>query len=397
MNKNIRKIITIALTIGIISAVSAISKVDIMAFKVYAASNNNELYKLNGLRVETKNGSGIKLYYDDSYNNYNKVDYDEVESGHIYYALTSSNTVKLDVSGPDSKYVRVFNGMDDSAKGEDANQSITLLPGKNTITVKVYKEEPDKYVEYEDNAKVENTYTVNIEYNLNGKGDDDDNGIYLKNLIVDENNIKLSNSQGDYAYNVANNIDSVTIKAKPEKDDYGVTINGDDVDENDNFEKRVSLDNGENDIKIELEDEDNNYKEYTLKVNKGNSTINSESVNNSNTVDKNSNVDDTKVSGNTDVIVTQKNSEAIQVKPNQWVQVNGKWQYNDSYGNPIKSTWFFDKNLMNWYYMDLNGFMAQNCWILSGDKYYYLNSNGIMATNTTIDGYKVGADGAWIS
>jgi glucan-binding YG repeat protein len=35
-------------------------------------------------------------------------------------------------------------------------------------------------------------------------------------------------------------------------------------------------------------------------------------------------------------------------------------------------------------------------WILDGGKYYYLYPDGSMASDTIINGYKVGSDGAWI-
>ena len=66
---------------------------------------------------------------------------------------------------------------------------------------------------------------------------------------------------------------------------------------------------------------------------------------------------------------------ATTVKLNQWVQINGGWQYNDSLGNPVKNQWFLDRNLGKWYYLGVDGFMA---------------------SNTIINGYRVGADGACI-
>ena len=58
----------------------------------------------------------------------------------------------------------------------------------------------------------------------------------------------------------------------------------------------------------------------------------------------------------------------------------------------------------NWYYLDAtdgsgNGRMLIG-WVVIGDKWYYLSTaadatNGIMLFNTTVDGYTLGADGAW--
>ncbi|MEG2597582.1 MAG: N-acetylmuramoyl-L-alanine amidase family protein, partial [Oscillospiraceae bacterium] len=48
-----------------------------------------------------------------------------------------------------------------------------------------------------------------------------------------------------------------------------------------------------------------------------------------------------------------------------------------------------------WYYLKGNGAMATG-WQWINGKCYYLNASGQMAVNTTIGGYKVGANGAWI-
>ena len=59
----------------------------------------------------------------------------------------------------------------------------------------------------------------------------------------------------------------------------------------------------------------------------------------------------------------------------------------------MKTGWINDKD--TWYYLDENGVMKTG-WINDKDTWYYLNSNGSMVYNTTINGYRVGADGAMI-
>ena len=46
-----------------------------------------------------------------------------------------------------------------------------------------------------------------------------------------------------------------------------------------------------------------------------------------------------------------------------------------------------------WYYLDGSGRM-QRGWVQVSGKRYYLNSDGSMASNTTVDGRRLGADGA---
>lgn len=350
MNKNLKKIISIALTIGTISAVGSITKVNFLTTAAYASSDSNDIKKLYSLKVEALNGSGINLYYDDSCEKYNKIDSNDVDYGHTYYAKTSWKTIKLEPDGPDSKYIRVFNGTSDSTKGEDINSHISLLSGTNTITVKIYKEEPDKYVEYEDNADVQSTYIINIKYVPDGNDDSSDDVINLKSLIVDENDIALSKSQAVYTYNVAENIDAVSIKAKPEENDYKVTINDDDVDENDGFKKSIVLNHGENHIKIEIEDGDNNYREYTLNIIKG---VTSQSENSTN------NIGSAVIAASTTNTTATVPATSTTIKSG-WVQANGGWQYYDSKGVLFTNKWFFDAKYGKWYYLGADGMMAHD-------------------------------------
>ena len=75
-----------------------------------------------------------------------------------------------------------------------------------------------------------------------------------------------------------------------------------------------------------------------------------------------------------------------------WQQVNGSWYYMYSWGG-MATGWVYDNG--TWYYMQPWGGMATG-WQQVGGKWYYLYSWGGMAANTTIDGYVLGADGAWI-
>ena len=144
--------------------------------------------------------------------------------------------------------------------------------------------------------------------------------------------------------------------------------------------------------------------------------------------------DDSTSTSDTDTSTTNSNPSSatdIVTVRNKWVQVNGNWQYKDAAGNTVKNTWvqnYFvqaDGNMATnwlnyggkwyylgsdgakktgwqlvsgkWYCLDTQGIM-QTGWFLdrNSGKYYYLNSDGSMAYNTTVGGYKLGADGAWI-
>ena len=77
-----------------------------------------------------------------------------------------------------------------------------------------------------------------------------------------------------------------------------------------------------------------------------------------------------------------------------WVQnADGTWSYFNNDGSQVKGQWL---NLGGvWYYIKADGIMATG-WYKDNGTWYYLQSNGAMAKNTTIDGYRLGSNGAWI-
>lgn len=75
-----------------------------------------------------------------------------------------------------------------------------------------------------------------------------------------------------------------------------------------------------------------------------------------------------------------------------WVQDSGKWYYLNNSG-AMQTGWAYVKN--EWYYLNKSGAM-QTGWQQINSKWYYFYKGGQMAKNTTIDGYKLGKDGAWI-
>lgn len=87
---------------------------------------------------------------------------------------------------------------------------------------------------------------------------------------------------------------------------------------------------------------------------------------------------------------------------NEWKLVNNSWYFFDSQGYMF--TGWLNSN-GSWYYMNTdegsdNGKMVTGWRVVSG-KWYYLStatdgSGGKMLLNTIIDGYKLGADGAWV-
>ncbi|MFS0864600.1 glycosyl hydrolase family 18 protein [Fredinandcohnia sp. 179-A 10B2 NHS] len=75
-----------------------------------------------------------------------------------------------------------------------------------------------------------------------------------------------------------------------------------------------------------------------------------------------------------------------------WVQDQNQWYFLDASG-AMKTGWVLDQN--KWYYMGSGGTMVKG-WKVINNKWYYFYNSGEMAANTTIGGYKIGSDGAWI-
>ncbi|AVK48653.1 cell wall-binding protein [Clostridium sp. MF28] len=75
-----------------------------------------------------------------------------------------------------------------------------------------------------------------------------------------------------------------------------------------------------------------------------------------------------------------------------WIQDGSTWYYLQSSG-AMKTGWLNDNG--TWYYLQSSGAMSTG-WLNDNGTWYFLNSSGAMLANTTVDGYKLGASGAWI-
>ena len=85
-------------------------------------------------------------------------------------------------------------------------------------------------------------------------------------------------------------------------------------------------------------------------------------------------------------------SPANYVVSRGWIYTNGVWSYLDGTGSRTKG-WLQISNI--WYYFNEQGVM-QTGWINDNGTWYYLNEDGSMAYSTVINGYQLGANGAWI-
>jgi len=404
MNKNIKRIVALALVLGTVSAVAPATNLNLLVTKAYATDDNTH-DTLDSLKVKKSNGDNLQLYDDDDYGSGDKVDDDEVKEDVDYYVKTSSKTINFDIDGPSNSYVKVFKGTSSSTKGKSITSDIELSSGTNTIVVKVYSKKPESGVRYDDKDNVTSVYKIKVKYTGSDTTTTEDSAdnyddIYLDSLSVDGKDISLSKSKVVYTYNVPSNSDEVTIKAVPDNDDYIVRVDGSKVYEDDKYKKDISLKTGLNEITIKIEDEDNDEERiYTLKITRGTTTSTNGNV----------------IASTTPDTVIKTEVAVIKSNVNQWAKENGVWKYYDALGNKVTNNWFYDRNYGKNYYLQSDGTMAtgwlplngkwyylgtdggmKTGWIIDGGKYYYLYSDGSMALNTSIGSYRLGSSGAWI-
>ncbi|MDR3593279.1 cell wall-binding protein [Clostridium sp.] len=79
-------------------------------------------------------------------------------------------------------------------------------------------------------------------------------------------------------------------------------------------------------------------------------------------------------------------------KKTGWLNDNGAWYYLKSDG-AMATGWINDNG--TWYYLNASGAMKTG-WVNDNGTWYYLNESGAMLADTTVDGYILSSDGAWI-
>lgn len=483
MNKKIKRIIALALTVSAFCTISPTT--NLMSVKAYAATSDSQL---NSIYLSDGNIDFSSSTYSYTVRVGSSVDDIRITAR----PRNSSSTVEIDGTDVDSS--------------DSYRDTVSLDRGSNTIKIKVTDD--DDYTR---------TYTLNVYRGTSSSSYDD---VYLRSLYLSDGNIDFDKDDTSYYVNVNSSVDEIKITAKPDDSDDTVRIDGSTVDDDDDYKKTVSLDRGSNKIEIEVEDDDSSdSRTYTLNINRGYSsgTTNDKYLDELSINDSNISLEDNKTAYNVTTkdsvdeievkaIVTDsndydalingskvdryndylkkvslnkgKNEIKIQVKDvygtllrtytlnvtrgtesikaNQWVEVNGQLQYNDNSGNPMKNSLFVDRNASKtyylnsngnkatgwqyvnynwylfdstgvmltgwqytggaWYYLDASGIMKTGWfkdyngawyylnsngtmntgWVIDGGKYYHLSNNGAMDHDTTIGLYKLGSNGAWI-
>lgn len=282
---------------------------------------------------------------------------------------SSVDSIKITAKPEDSSDRVRINGtlVDDS---DDYKKTISLKNGKNEIKVKV--------TDSKDNQR---TYTLNITRGSSSDSQQDD--VFLTNLETNEGEIDFDQDETSYKLNVDNDVDSIVITAEPEDGEFLVTINGKEVTSGDDYEKKISLDEGKNTIKVVVEDEVNDKKRtYTLTVNRKES-------------EKAEEIEDKK-DNNTSEEESSKENESSNANGTGWVKTDNGWQYKDESGKILKKQWLYDKEQEVYCYLKEDGYRATG-WLQDDGKWYLLDSKGAMLTGWQFTGgkwYYLNSDGS---
>lgn len=216
---------------------------------------------------------------------------------------------------------------------------IDLKEGKNKIEIKV-----------EDIYGAEATYIV---YVYKGGAD----AVYLKDLKIDDSNMGFEKTNSFYNIELDEGTDIVKLETETEDDKYSVYVNNRKLGQSKSIKLKFGG-IGKYNVSVKIVDEETKrYRTYTLGFYIG-----------------------IPVSPNASTDIYEI------LKPNQWVIVNGRWRYNDSAGEPLKDTWFYDKKYGSYFYLNSNGNM-QTGWVQDNGNWYYMNNSGEMQTGWIIDDY----------
>ncbi|WP_252232477.1 cadherin-like beta sandwich domain-containing protein [Clostridium sp. ZBS15] len=378
MNKRLKHIIAATLVVSAFTTIAPAKYINLGMINAYASSDISKSDFKDLTVYKGSSSKELQLYSSSSCKDSDEVDFKF--NTKTYYVKISGSTDSVNINADiDSDYeAYVFKGNKDEP--HDLEEEIEVGSGTTTLYVRIYKDG-----DFDDDDVEENVVRTYKIYVKNGSNSDDSDenydDIYLKDITLSDGEIKFNEKKNSYDINVDNSVDSIKIKAVPEYKYYTVEIDGYKVDDDDKYRREVDLKKGINTIKIDIEDDDDNNRTYTLNINRGSvSTSNSKSENDKINTSQTINGDST--SNNN----TAKPSTSVNEKKcNQWVRANGVWQYNDSNGNAIKNRWHSDRSSGKWYYLDQNGYMKIG-WLRDGDSWYYLDENGAMRTGWVLCG-----------
>lgn len=361
MNKKIKKILATAIIMGSFLSISAFDNYNFTNVKAYAAEYDKaDDGELKSFTISKSNGNNIDLI-----DRYTETVMELTSSKNYYINLKSGIAgfaVNAEAEG-DGYITKIFTSASKTAKGYDSGKYIDLESGSNFVYVRVYESEEayEKAYDKGDVTKCENTYKFSfIKKEAISEDEEDAEYAYLSGISLNHGEIQFVKNKFEYDVAVDEDIEEVQIKVKALSKDDLIQIKDANLEDQD-YKYTASLEKGNNEIKINVKNDDDDEKTYTLNIYRGKKTS---------------------VSNNSSTTVAN-----YSVGEKGWVSVGGKWQYNDVNGQPFKNQWYIDKSGVNYYLKD-NGDMAIG-WQKVQDKWYYFDLAGAMKTGWNL------VDGKW--
>lgn len=226
---------------------------------------------------------------------------------------------------------------------------------KNTVKLDKEVNKIEIEVEDSDNSNNITIYTLYITKGYITPSDDlneitNANEVFLDNITLDGDEIGFKKRKYTYNIQIDDYNEEIALNIEPEYDTDIIKVNGRKLGSSNSVVLGLRRE-GKYVISVIVEDPESNQRgTYTLNLYKG-------------------------------IKMPEKPEEIPKQPPkmDQWVRVKGKWQYNDSLGQPIKNVWFFDKKQNSYFYLDENGYMKVG-WFYYKNNWYYLREDGTMKT-----------------
>ncbi|AOR24573.1 cadherin-like beta sandwich domain-containing protein [Clostridium taeniosporum] len=257
MNKRLKRIIAIALTISAFSTIQPTKYMNLFTTTAYASSRHIDNLVLN----KTDTSRELDLYRDSDYDS--SIEFRTSRSQ--YYAKTSLRSVNVscDTDGDYETYVFVDDNKRSTAFEPD--EEIQLGKGTTILHVRTYKE--GRFDKNNVKNDVYDEYEIHVERTSSGSSNNSD--LYLSTISLDYGKISFSKNKTKYNIDVNSSVDELEIKAKPSDEDYTVRIDGMKARESNGYKETVDLKKGKNTIEVVVTDEDDNEKIYTLNIYRG--------------------------------------------------------------------------------------------------------------------------------
>jgi glucan-binding YG repeat protein len=361
MHKKIKHIIVASFVIGAVSGILPANNFILATTKAYAVTYEDATTgQLSSLTITTGNNNELKLY-----DSYTGDDISLTDESDYYIQLKSARVIQINAEVKGNRYVvKEFTSSSKVEEGKDAGEDIDIDYTYQNIYLRTYKSEADYQEAYDSGDVTDCEQAYIIHFKRSGaisETEQEREYAYLQNIHLSNGSINFSKNQTSYDVNVDEDIQEITVKVTPDDDEDYIEINGISAYEEDDYEKTISLDKGNNTIDIYVEHSDGDNEEdttYTLNIYRGEIT---ESITS-----------------------TTSNSKDFEVKSDVnsfdvWQRVDGNWRYIDGSGDVLKDQWWFDKNTEKNYYLKEDGYRTTG-WFYNNNNWYYFNENGEMQT-----------------